>query len=145
MNFPVFGLFYELGFQRRALFLKIARVVCPKSLKKCTMKTRQKRNAFSLLEVIAAVIILAVVAAATISTIAPMRAKSEQKLNDQTAASLNGMSQTYFLEYGQYPENGVSSLAGAGYLSTNDEAAKIQLEKMAKTFSYESKTGVFSN
>ena len=110
-----------------------------------SMKTYQKRNAFSLLEVIAAVIILAVVAAATISTIAPMRAKSEQRLNDQTAASLNGMSQNYFLEYGQYPEDGVTTLAGAGYLSSGDEAAKIQLEKMAKTFNYESKTGVFSN
>jgi len=109
------------------------------------MKISQKRNAFSLLEVIAAVIILAVVAAATISTIAPMRAKSEQKLNAQTASSLNGMSHAYFLEYGQYPPSGVNSLAEAGYISTADEAAKIQIEKMMKTFSYESKTGMFSN
>jgi len=107
--------------------------------------SRQKRAAFSLLEVIAAVIILAVVAAATLSTIAPMRAKSEQKLNDKMMASLNGMSQSYFLEYGKYPPSGTSSLADAGYLSTADEAAKIQLEKMSNAFSYESKTGVFAN
>ena len=101
------------------------------------------RNAFSLLEVVAAVIIIAVVAAATIATIAPMRAKSEQRSHNQTVATLNGMSHNYFLEYGQYPPQGASSLADAGYLSTPDEAATMQLEKMSKSFSYEPKTGVF--
>ncbi len=107
------------------------------------MIKNKMRNAFSLLEVVAAVIIIAVVAAATIATIAPMRAKSEQRLNDQTMASLNGMSHNYFLEYGQYPPQGASSLADAGYLSTPDEAVTVQLENMSKSFGYEPRTGVF--
>ncbi len=61
---------------------------------------RNKKSGFSLLEVIAAVVILAVVAAATVATVAPMRAKSEDKLADQEVATLNAMAQTYFLEVG---------------------------------------------
>ena len=64
---------------------------------------RRKNSGFSLLEVIAAVVILAVVAAATVATVAPMRAKSEDKLADQEVATLNAMAQTYYLEVGSYP------------------------------------------
>ncbi len=66
---------------------------------------RNKKSGFSLLEVIAAVVILAVVAAATVATVAPMRAKSEDKLADQEVATLNAMAQTYFLEIGSYPSS----------------------------------------
>ncbi|MGB0595599.1 MAG: prepilin-type N-terminal cleavage/methylation domain-containing protein [Rubripirellula sp.] len=50
------------------------------------MKTH-KKSGFSLLEVIAAVVILAVVAAATIATVAPLRAKSDQKMAEQEIAT----------------------------------------------------------
>ncbi|MEM9826986.1 MAG: prepilin-type N-terminal cleavage/methylation domain-containing protein, partial [Planctomycetota bacterium] len=58
---------------------------------------RRRRNAFSLLEVIAAVVILAVVAAATVATVAPMRQKSTDKLNEQDRANIAAMTQTYFV------------------------------------------------
>jgi general secretion pathway protein G len=108
------------------------------------MKRSPNRNAFSLLEVIAAVVILAVVAAATVATVAPMRAKSDQKLNEQQIASLNSMSQTYFLELGQFPPQGVNSLITAGYLSNADAAAQAQNAKMRTNYTYTRTTGTFT-
>ena len=75
-----------------------------------------KKSGFSLLEVIAAVVILAVVAAATVATVAPMRAKSEEKLAIQDVAALNAMAQTYILETGTFPAN-ANTLATAGYIA----------------------------
>jgi len=108
------------------------------------MNRKPCNNAFSLLEVIAAVIILSVVSAATVATVAPMRAKSEQRLSEQQIASLNNMSQTYFLELGQFPPEGVSSLISAGYLSSVDAEAKARVERMRRNFSYNRATGTFT-
>jgi prepilin-type N-terminal cleavage/methylation domain-containing protein len=74
-----------------------------------------RRRGFSLLEVIAAVVILAVVAAATVATIAPMRAKSAAKLDQQNIAKLNSISQTYYMETGTWPNADLSALFTAGY------------------------------
>jgi|SRR6056297_1904154 len=103
---------------------------------------RNKRNGFSLLEVIAAVVILAVVAAATVATVAPMRAKSEDKLADQEVASLNAMAQTYYLETGEYPA-GVDSLATAGYLADTTADEKARLDRIRANYNYTRSTGVF--
>jgi prepilin-type N-terminal cleavage/methylation domain-containing protein len=108
------------------------------------MRSLRRRNAFSLLEVIAAVVILAVVAAATVATVAPMRAKSEQKLNEQQMASLNSMSQTYYLELGTFPPNGVNSLVTGGYLSNANAAAQAQNARMRTQFAYDRATGTFT-
>jgi len=108
------------------------------------MNRKPCNNAFSLLEVIAAVIILSVVSAATVATVAPMRAKSEQRLSEQQIASLNNMSQSYFLELGQFPPEGVSSLISAGYLSSVDAEAKARVERMRRNFSYNRATGTFT-
>lgn len=108
------------------------------------MKRKPCNNAFSLLEVIAAVIILSVVSAATVATVAPMRAKSDQRLSEQQIASLNNMSQTYFLELGQFPPEGVSSLIAAGYLSNIDAEANARSERMRRNFSYNRATGTFT-
>lgn len=104
---------------------------------------RNKKSGFSLLEVIAAVVILAVVAAATVATVAPMRAKSEDKLQDQEVATLNAMSQTYFLENGRFPTN-VNQLATAGYLPyvTSEERTRVNL--MRTNYTYVAATGVFT-
>lgn len=107
------------------------------------MKRRPRSNGFSLLEVIAAVVILAVVSAATVATVAPMRAKSDQKLSEQQTTSLNSMSQTYFLELGQFPPNGINSLITAGYLSNADEAAQAQNAKLRAEYLYTRATGTF--
>jgi prepilin-type N-terminal cleavage/methylation domain-containing protein len=104
---------------------------------------RNKKNGFSLLEVIAAVVILAVVAAATVATVAPMRAKSEEKLAEQEIATLNSMAQTYFLEEGTFPRR-VDDLVTAGYLSNADQAAQDRLTKIRRNYRYSRATGTFT-
>lgn len=87
---------------------------------------RNRKSGFSLLEVIAAVVILAVVAAATVATVAPRRATSEDKLADQQMVTLNAMAPTYYLEAGRFPAN-AAALATAGYIAntTDDERARL--------------------
>jgi general secretion pathway protein G len=102
------------------------------------------RQAFSLLEVIAAVVILGVVAAATVATIAPLRAKSGQRIGAEQLVALNSMSQMYFLELGDFPPYGVSSLVSAGYLSNADREAESRNASMRSRFSYNRKTGTFT-
>lgn len=104
---------------------------------------RNKKSGFSLLEVIAAVVILAVVAAATVATVAPMRAKSEDKLADQEVATLNAMSQTYFLEEGRYPAS-VYSLRDAGYLANVTDEDRQRVARMRRNYTYTRATGTFA-
>ncbi|TWT83532.1 hypothetical protein CA13_49970 [Planctomycetes bacterium CA13] len=104
---------------------------------------RTKKNGFSLLEVIAAVVILAVVAAATVATVAPMRAKSEEKLVEQETATLNSMAQTYFLEEGVFPRS-VVDLVTSGYLSNTTQADQDRITKIRRNYTYSRTTGVFS-
>lgn len=104
---------------------------------------RNKKKGFSLLEVIAAVVILAVVAAATVATVAPMRAKSEDKLADQEIATLNAMSQTFFLEEGKFPSS-VVALANAGYLANTTKDEKARVTRIRRNYAYTRGTGVFA-
>ena len=104
---------------------------------------RNKKNGFSLLEVIAAVVILAVVAAATVATVAPMRQKSEDKLAEQEIATLNSMAQTYFLEEGSFPRS-VNDLVSSGYLSNADQAAQDRIRKIRRNYTYARATGTFT-
>ena len=104
---------------------------------------RSLKKGFSLLEVIAAVVILAVVAAATVATVAPMRAKSEAKLAEQEIATLNSMAQTFFLENGAYPAN-VDALVTGGYLTNNDAAAQKRIASIKRNYTYTRATGTFA-
>ena len=76
---------------------------------------RRKKKGFSLLEVIAAVVILAVVATATVGAIAPLRQKAQDKLNQQNIAKLNASVQAYFMEYGRWPDTNLNLLVARGY------------------------------
>jgi prepilin-type N-terminal cleavage/methylation domain-containing protein len=82
------------------------------------MSTRNRRRGFSLIEVIAAVIILAVVATATVATITPMREKSRSKIDQQNIAKLNGLVQAYVLEKGTVPDRYMTVLNTSGYTTT---------------------------
>ncbi len=82
------------------------------------MKSRNKRRGFSLIEVIAAVVILAVVATATVATIVPMRAKSQVKIDQQNMARLDGIVQAYYMEKGVYPDTNLTRLNTEGYTQT---------------------------
>lgn len=78
-------------------------------------RTNRQRKAFSLIEVIAAVIILAVVATATVATVAPMREKSRVKLDQQNIAKLDSLCQAYLMEYGTWPNADMTMLRHRGY------------------------------
>jgi prepilin-type N-terminal cleavage/methylation domain-containing protein len=82
------------------------------------MNKKMNRKGFSLIEVIAAVVILAVVATATVATIAPMREKSRVKLDQQNIAKLNGIVQAYYMETGLWPDRAMTRLHTSGYTST---------------------------
>ena len=86
------------------------------------MRNKSQRKGFSLIEVIAAVIILAVVATATVATISPMREKSRRKLDDQNIATLNGTVQAYYMEMGAWPDRGLTYLKTQGF--TTDQYQK---------------------
>jgi general secretion pathway protein G len=101
------------------------------------------RSGVSLLEVIAAAIILSVVVTATVATIVPIRVKSEQRLIEQQLASLNSMSQTYFLEQGEFPPQGIDSLIAVGYLTNEDSEAQARNAKMRTDYRYRQSTGTF--
>lgn len=118
-------------------------VLPPWYLSESIAMKRPRTIGFSLLEVIAAVIILAVVAAASVATVAPMRAKSEERQTDREIATLNATAQSYFLEQGRYPAS-VMAMAEAGFLanSTGEDQAKI--EQILRRYDYSSTTGIFS-
>ena len=104
---------------------------------------RPRKTGFSLLEVIAAVVILAVVAAATVATVAPMRAKNEDRLAEQELTTLNALAQSYCRQEGDYPES-VAALADAGYLRNTTTADKTRNERIRRRYNYSPTTGTFS-
>jgi prepilin-type N-terminal cleavage/methylation domain-containing protein len=86
------------------------------------MKRRlRNRGGFSLIEIIAAIVILAVVATATVATITPMREKSRNKIDQQNIARLNGIVQAYYMEYGAYPDRNLTVLNTRGYTTTRTQ------------------------
>ena len=107
------------------------------------MKRNERKSGFSLLEVMAAAVILAVVAAATVATIAPMKKKSEDKLDIQQVATLNAMAETYFLENESYPSN-VVAMARADYLPYTTTEEKIRVNAMHSKYDYVRDTGTFT-
>ncbi len=108
------------------------------------MKRFVARRGFSILESMAAVTILGVIATATLSTVAPMRARAEQRLREVQLASLNNMAQTFFLETGRFPEDGVRTLVARGYLANSDADSKLHNERLIRDYFYDRNTGTFS-
>ncbi|TWU44094.1 hypothetical protein Q31b_16290 [Novipirellula aureliae] len=104
---------------------------------------RIKTSGFSLLEVIAAVIILAVVAAATVATVAPTHQKNTDNLAEREVATLNSMAQTYFHEVGTYPRN-VNDLVTQNYLNNVTTADKARIKSIVQNYTYHRATGEFT-
>ncbi len=108
------------------------------------MEHTVRRRGFSILEAMAAVTILSVIATATLSTVAPMRARAEQRIREAQLATLNNLVQTFFLETGRFPEDGVRTLASRGYLANADEDAKLHNERLVRDYFYDRNTGTFT-
>lgn len=100
----------------------------------------KKRRGFSLIEVIAAVVILAVVATATVATIAPMREKSRVKLDQQNIATLNGIVQAYIVETGRTPDRWLTRLYTEGYTGE-----KFQTTPFGGRYSWDNSTNSVVN
>ncbi len=78
------------------------------------MNNRPTRNAFSLSELLAAVVIITVVSIATVSTITPLRARAQVAANQRKLADLNSLAKAYRANHAQFPPNGVISMIEAG-------------------------------
>lgn len=115
-------------------------VPTPLQIRMLIKRPSRKRPAFSLLEVIAAVVILAVVAAATVATIAPMREKSSEKLLDQDRANVSAMVQTYYVERGSYPRN-FGDLSRWGYINRQTQEERLRYNRLNQTLTIDSTTG----
>lgn len=103
---------------------------------------RINSQGFSLLEVIAAVVILAVVSAATVATVAPIRAKREDRLAIQEIARLNSLAKNYHTEQGRFPAS-LDELVQAGYLGNETAEQRDRLERLQLDLIYSPETGLF--
>ena len=84
-------------------------------------RKRNNRSGFSLMEVMAAIIIIAAVATATVSSLVTLRGKSMSKIDEQNIAELNGKVQAYYLEYGVWPDSDLKDLFDAGYTNASTQ------------------------
>ncbi|MCA9174113.1 MAG: prepilin-type N-terminal cleavage/methylation domain-containing protein [Planctomycetales bacterium] len=78
-------------------------------------RRRTRRRGFSLMEVMAAIIIIAAVATATVSSLVALRGKSQAKIDQQNIAELNGKVQAYYMEFGRWPDTNLARLYREGY------------------------------
>ncbi len=87
-------------------------------LRKTQVTTHKKRRGFSLMEVMSAIVIIAVVATASVSGLSALRGKANAKMDQTNIAELNSKCQAYHLEHGQWPSANMRQLATAGYVET---------------------------
>ena len=67
------------------------------------------------MEVMAAVVIIAAVATATVSSLVALRGKSMSKIDEQNIADLNGKVQAFYMEFGTWPDANLDDLFTNGY------------------------------
>lgn len=108
------------------------------------MNTKPSRNAFSLSELLAAVVIITVVSIATVSTVTPLRARAQVAANQRKLADLNSLSKAYRSNHDQFPPNGVVSMIEAGLYPGAIPVDPSELAETLKDFKYEATKGEFS-
>lgn len=108
------------------------------------MKKQHSRNAFSLSELLAAVVIISVVSIATISTITPLRARAHIAANERKLADLNSLAKAYRTAHEKFPPNGVVSMIEVGLYPGAIPVEPSELATTLKDFKYDSKKGEFS-
>ena len=80
--------------------------------------TNNKRRGFSLMEVMSAIVIIAVVATASVTGLSALRGKANSKMDQTNMAELNSKCQAYHLEHGKWPSANMKQLADSGYVET---------------------------
>lgn len=76
---------------------------------------RRKRSAFSLLEMLAVVTILGIIAAVVLSRFTTTSDVAKDKLNEHTKSVINSMVERYYLEVGSWPSADLNELNDANY------------------------------
>jgi len=108
------------------------------------MVNKQSRSAFSLTELLAAVVIITVVSIATVSTITPLRARAQVAANQRKLADLNSLAKAYRATHERFPPNGVVSMIQAGLYPGAIPVDPSELATTLKDFKYEATKGEFS-
>lgn len=67
------------------------------------MATTKKRSAFSLLELLAVVVILGIIAAIVVPRVTVSSDTAKQRVNEHTAATLNSAIERYYVDNGKWP------------------------------------------
>lgn len=70
------------------------------------------------MEVMAAIVIIAVVATASVSGLSSLRGKANTKLDQTNVAEMNSKVQAYYLEYSKWPSSNLRQLVTAGYIES---------------------------
>lgn len=79
---------------------------------------KRGRRGFSLMEVMAAIVIIAVVATASVTGLSSLRGKANDKLDQTNIAELNSKVQAYHLEHSRWPSANLSQLVRSGYIES---------------------------
>ncbi|MBX7168046.1 MAG: type II secretion system GspH family protein [Pirellulales bacterium] len=69
------------------------------------MKAQPKRSGFSLLELLAVVVILGIIAAVVVPRVTVSSSTAKSKVNVHTAATLNSAIERYYIDNGSWPAN----------------------------------------
>ncbi len=78
---------------------------------------RRTRQGFSLMEIIIAVVIMAIVATLGVSQLGKTTAQAKEKLDKHNIAALDEAVQRYWLERNRYPDTNLVYLTYYGYAS----------------------------
>ena len=79
------------------------------------MRHRRKRKGFSLLELLAVVTILGIIAAVIISRFSATTDLAKEKLNAHNKATINSMVERYYMETGSWPATNLAELNDPDY------------------------------
>lgn len=79
------------------------------------LSNRKTRRGFSLLELLAVVTILGVIAAIIIARFTTTTTTAKNKLNVHNKAVINAMVERYYMENGTWPSTNLSELATSNY------------------------------
>ena len=104
---------------------------------------KRSKRGFSVLEVISAVVILTVVTAAAVATVAPMRKKANDLQVQNEIAELNSLSQDFFNREGYFPKN-VNELVRTGFLPSDAPDAAERIRGIRRNYRYSPTSGTFA-
>lgn len=101
-----------------------------------TLSSTRQRRGFSLMEVMAAIVIIAVVATAGLAGLSSLRGKANQKMDQTNMAELNSKVEAYYLEHSKWPSTNMRELAASGYVEdakfTTPFGGRYQFDRKTK-------------